>query len=61
MGTWKFVTNSGLIVSPKFRKEGLAKEIKNKVFSLSREKFPDAQLFGLTTGLAVMKINAELG
>lgn len=62
--TWghgKFVANSGLIVSPKYRQDGLAKEIKKKAFSLSREKYPEAQLFGLTTGLAVMKINAELG
>jgi len=35
--------------------------IKKKIFDLSREKYPDAKLFGLTTGLAVMKINSELG
>jgi len=40
---------------------GIAKEIKNKAFQLSRLKFPDAKIFGLTTGLAVMKINHELG
>jgi len=28
---------------------------------LSRSKFPNAKIFGLTTGLAVMKINHELG
>ena len=28
---------------------------------MSREKFPEAKIFGLTTGLAVMKINSELG
>lgn len=62
--TWshgKFVANSGLIVSPQFRNCGLAKAIKYKVFELSREKFSDAKIFGLTTGLAVMKINSELG
>jgi hypothetical protein len=62
--TWshaKFVANSGLIVSPQFRNCGLAKAIKYKVFELSRQKFPDAKIFGLTTGLAVMKINSELG
>jgi hypothetical protein len=62
--TWshgKFVANSGLIVSPKFRNSGLAKRIKSKIFELSREKYPDAKIFGLTTGLAVMKINSELG
>lgn len=57
----KYVANSGLIVSPAFRKSGVAKEIKNKVFELSRKKFPDAKIFGLTTGLAVMKINSDLG
>jgi hypothetical protein len=40
---------------------GLAKAIKHKIFELSRTKYPDAKLFGLTTGLAVMKINSELG
>lgn len=62
--TWshgKFVANSGLIVSPKFRNAGLAKKIKYKIFELSRQKYPDAKIFGLTTGLAVMKINSELG
>jgi GNAT superfamily N-acetyltransferase len=57
----KFVANSGLIVSPKFRGSGVAKAIKKKIFELSRQKYPDAKIFGLTTGLAVMKINSELG
>ena len=35
--------------------------IKRTVFELSRKKYPDAKIFGLTTGLAVMKINSELG
>jgi len=62
--TWShgdFVANSGLIVSPNFRKSGLAKAIKQKIFQLSRTKYPDSKIFGLTTGLAVMKINSELG
>jgi hypothetical protein len=57
----QYVANSGLIVSPAFRKSGVAREIKRKVFELSRQKYPDAKIFGLTTGLAVMKINSELG
>lgn len=57
----KFVANSGLIVSPEFRKTGVAKAIKKRIFELSREKYPDAKIFGLTTGLAVMKINSDLG
>lgn len=60
-GTARYVANSGLIVSPEYRGIGLAKEIKQKAFELSRKKFPDAKLFGLTTGLAVMKINHSLG
>lgn len=60
-GTARYVANSGLIVSPPYRGIGLAKEIKKKAFELSRKKFPDAKLFGLTTGLAVMKINHSLG
>ncbi|MBC7746148.1 MAG: GNAT family N-acetyltransferase [Flavobacterium sp.] len=62
--TWshgKFVANSGLIVSPEFRNCGLAKAIKYKIFELSRQNFPNSKVFGLTTGLAVMKINSELG
>lgn len=57
----KFVANSGLIVHPNYRKRGLAKEIKKAAFELSRKKYPDSKIFGITTGLAVMKINYELG
>jgi len=60
-GHGKFVANSGLIVSPEFRKCGLAREIKREVFKLSRQKYPESKIFGLTTGAAVMKINSELG
>ncbi len=56
-----FVANSGLIVVEEFRGMGLAKAIKNKAFNLSRERYPNSKIFGLTTGLAVMKINHELG
>ena len=62
--TWseeKFVVNSGLIVAPKYRIMGLARSIKKEIFKLSRQKYPEAKIFGLTTGLAVMKINSELG
>jgi N-acetylglutamate synthase-like GNAT family acetyltransferase len=56
-----FVANSGLIVKPEYRKSGVAKAIKKKIFERSRELYPSAKIFGLTTGLAVMKINSELG
>ncbi|MGC3977904.1 MAG: GNAT family N-acetyltransferase [Paludibacteraceae bacterium] len=60
-GNKKFVANSGLIVVEKYRGNGLAKKIKQNAFHLSRERYPNAKIFGLTTGLAVMKINSELG
>ncbi|WP_339864640.1 GNAT family N-acetyltransferase [uncultured Algoriphagus sp.] len=60
-GHGKYVANSGLIVSPEYRKYGLARKIKNEVFKLSRLKYPESNIFGLTTGAAVMKINSELG
>jgi len=62
--TWghgKFVAHSGLIVHPDYRKQGLAKKIKKVVFDYSKQKFPEAKIFGITTGLAVMKINYDLG
>ncbi len=62
--TWdhgKFVANSGLIVSPEHRKSGIATRIKAMAFALSRDRFPEAKIIGLTTSLAVMKINSDLG
>lgn len=62
--TWShtlFVANSGLIVAHKYRNTGLAKRIKREVFNLSRRKYPDAKIFSITTGAAVMKINSEMG
>ena len=60
-GNKQYVANSGLIVKDKFRGHGLARRIKQRAFALSREMWPDAKLFGLTSGGAVMKINTELG
>src|SRR5690625_4610518 len=62
--TWdheKFVANSGLIVNPEYRGMGMARKIKNKIFQLSKEKYPKAKIFSITTGLAVMKMNSDLG
>lgn len=56
-----YVSNSGLIVNPNFRMLGIAKRVKQAVFNLSRTKFPDAKVISLTTGLAVMKLNSDLG
>jgi hypothetical protein len=60
-GNKKFAANSGLIISRQFRRMGLAMKVKEKAFQLSRERYPNAKLFGLTTSLAVMKINSDLG
>lgn len=57
----EFVANSGLIVADKYRGRGLATRIKRRIFQLSREMFPNAKIFSLTTGAAVMKMNFELG
>jgi hypothetical protein len=56
-----FVANSGLVIVPKYRNFGLGKMIKEKTFQLSRKKFPEAKMFGITTSPAVMKINYFLG
>lgn len=60
-GHGKFVANSGLIVRPDYRNIGLAKQIKKVIFKHSRSKFPNAKIFSITTGLAVMKLNSDLG
>ncbi|MFK7969204.1 MAG: GNAT family N-acetyltransferase [Bacteroidia bacterium] len=57
----KYVANSGLITHPDYRKMGLAKAIKSATFELSKKKFPNSLLFGITTSMAVMKINSDLG
>ena len=51
--TWggkQYVANSGLIVAHSFRGIGLAMKIKRRIFQLSRELFPDAKIFSITTG-----------
>ena len=62
--TWggkQYVANSGLIVAHGFRGIGLAMRIKKKIFEHSRNLFPNAKIFSITTGAAVMKMNYELG
>ena len=44
--TWshgEYVANSGFIVAPAFRKGGLARAIKKKIFELSRKKYPEVK------------------
>lgn len=57
----RFVSNSGLIVPPAFRGLGVAAKLKQKLFDLCRFRYPQARLFGITTGAAVMKINSRMG
>jgi hypothetical protein len=57
----EFVSNSGLIVNPVYRGAGVARGIKEEIFSLSRRKYPQAKIFSITTGPAVMKLNHEFG
>ena len=60
-GHGEYVANSGLIVNPKFRGQGLARKVKTLAFQHAQNKFPDAKVFGITTSLPVMKINTALG
>lgn len=56
-----YIANSGLIIFPAYRLLGLARDLKNFAFEESRRAQPKAKFFGLTTSLAVMTINSELG
>ena len=60
-GNKQYVTTSGLIVHPDFRGLGLAKRIKDMTFSLARTRWPNAKIFSLTSGAAVMAMNTQLG
>jgi hypothetical protein len=57
----RFISNSGLIVSPHYRHSGIATAIKSRIFQLSRDKYPTACIFSITSGLAIMKLNTRLG
>jgi hypothetical protein len=57
----EFVSNSGLIVNPAYRRQGVASAIKKEVFRLSRKKYPTAKIFSITTSIAIMKLNTALG
>lgn len=57
----QYVSNSGMIVNPEFRGQGVAHAVKQSIFKLSRSRYPNAKIFSITTGLAVMKMNSALG
>jgi len=60
-GNKQYVTTSGLIVHPNYRGRGLAKKIKDLTFTLARTRWPNAKIFSLTSGAAVMAMNTQLG
>jgi hypothetical protein len=57
----EFVSNSGMIVNPAYRNLRVASMIKDCVFALARQRYPDAKIFSITTGAAIMKMNHRLG
>ncbi len=57
----EFVSNSGMIVNPAYRNKGVASLIKQRVFALARQRYPEAKIFSITTGAAIMKMNHRLG
>ena len=60
-GNKHYVTTSGLIVHPDYLGLGVAKRIKDYTFTLARVRWPDAKIFSLTSGDAVMQMNTQLG
>ena len=60
-GNKQYVTTSGLIVHPDYQGLGVAKHIKDYTFTLARVRWPEAKIFSLTSGDAVMKMNTALG
>lgn len=57
----QFVANSGLIVKPEYRGQGVATRIKRQIFEICRTMYPDACIFGITKSPAVIKMNTALG
>ena len=62
--TWggkHYVTTSGMIVPESYRGHGLARRIKHVTFTMARMRWPQAKIFSLTSGAAIMKLNTDLG
>lgn len=56
-----YVSISGIVVVPQFRRLGLAKMMIEEIFQVARKKYPKAKLFSLTTSPEVMRINSIHG
>ena len=57
----KFISNGGMIVSPEYREKGIATVIKKHIVELCRERFPQANIFSITSSAAIMKLNTRFG
>lgn len=57
----QFLANSGMIVKPEYRGQGLATRIKQEIVRVCHEMFPDAAIFGITKSEAIKKISLRLG
>ncbi|OJV39207.1 MAG: hypothetical protein BGO29_03055 [Bacteroidales bacterium 36-12] len=57
----RYVSNTALIVRPKYRGNGLLKILKTRIVQLAKELFPNATLFSLTASPAILKANLQLG
>ena len=60
-GNGDCVSNSGMIVNPSYRGMHVAARIKELTFELSCHLYPDAKIFSITTGGAVLSLNHHLG
>ena len=56
-----YVSISGIVLMPEYRKGGLSKAIVKEAFDLARTKYPQAKIFSLTTSPTIMRINNENG
>ncbi len=56
-----YVSISGIVLIPKYRKGGLSKAIVKEAFELAREKYPEAKIFSLSTSPTIARINSENG
>jgi L-amino acid N-acyltransferase YncA len=57
----RFVSNNCLIISSKYRNRGIASAIETQIFELSRNKYPEAMVFNITSGLTTMKMDTYFG